>query len=83
MPIAWRNGIWRCSSVMPPSSGMRPTRGSGRPKLGVVAGDDDVAAEDHLEAAAEREAVDAGDDRHVERLAQGDATEAAGPGCAQ
>ena len=33
MPIAWRNGIWRCSSVMPPSSGSRPTRGSGRPKL--------------------------------------------------
>ena len=33
MPIAWRNGIWRCSSVMPPSSGRRPTRASGRPKL--------------------------------------------------
>ena len=63
---------------MPPSSGSRPTSGSGRPKLASLAGDDDVAAEHHLEAAAEREAVDAGDDRQVQALAQGDAAEAAG-----
>ncbi len=31
--MAWRYGIWRCSSSMPPSSGRRPTSGSGRPKL--------------------------------------------------
>ena len=79
MPMAWRNGIWRCSSVMPPSSGMRPTRASGRPKLASSHGHDDVAAQHHLEAAAEGVAVDARDHRHVERLAQRDAAEAARP----
>ena len=33
MPMALRNGICRCNSVMPPSSGKRPTSASGRPKL--------------------------------------------------
>ena len=33
MAMALRNGICRCSRVMPPSSGMRPSRASGRPKL--------------------------------------------------
>src|SRR6185369_6095381 len=33
MPMACRYGIWRCNKVMPPSSGMRPTSGSGSPKL--------------------------------------------------
>ena len=41
--------------------------------------DDDIAAEHHFESAAERMAVDARDDRNVERLAQRDAAEAAGP----
>ena len=79
MPIARRCGTCRCSSVMPPSSGRRPTRGSGRPKRRLLGRDDDVAAQHHLEAAAQRVAVDAGDHRHVERLAQRDAAEAAGP----
>ena len=68
---------------MPPSSGIRPTRGSGRPKLASSRRDDDVAAEHHLEAAADRVAVDPRDHRHVERLAQRDAAEAAGRGSAQ
>ena len=32
-PIAGRTAICRCKSVIPPSSGIRPTRVSGRPKL--------------------------------------------------
>ena len=64
---------------MPPSSARRPTRGSGRPKLALSRGDHDIAAEHHLEAAAERKAVDARDHGHVERVAQRNAAEAAGP----
>ena len=41
--------------------------------------DDDVAAEHHLESAADRVAVDARDHRDVERLAQRDAAESARP----
>ena len=33
MPMAWREEIWRCRSTMPPSSGRRPTRASGRPNV--------------------------------------------------
>src|SRR6185369_2074625 len=40
---------------------------------------DDVAAQDHFEAAAERVAVDARDDRDVERGANRNAAEPAGP----
>ena len=64
---------------MPPSSGRRPTRASGRPKVALLGRHDDVAAEHHLEPAADRMAVDARDHRHVERLAQRDAAEAARP----
>ena len=51
----------------------------GQAERRVLGGHDDVAAEHHLEAAADRMAVDARDHRHVERLAQRDAAEAAGP----
>ena len=55
----------------------------GQAEARFLAGHHDVAAEHHLEAAAERIAVDARDHRHVERLAQRDAAEAAGPRRAQ
>jgi hypothetical protein len=51
----------------------------GQREARLLAGDDDVAAEHHLEAAAHRDAVDPRDHRHVERLAQRDAAEAARP----
>src|SRR5581483_4335384 len=40
---------------------------------------DDVAAQHHLHAAAQRMPVDAGDHRHIERVAEREATEAARP----
>jgi hypothetical protein len=56
-----------------------PHQRLGQAEARFVAGDDDVAAEHHLEAAAERVAVDARDHRNVQRLAQCDAAEATGP----
>src|SRR6185369_10888337 len=50
----------------------------GQPEARLVAGHDDVAAQHHLEAAAQRVAVDARDHGYVERLAQRDAAKAAG-----
>ena len=79
IPIAWRNGIWRCSSSHAAVQRQAPDQRLGQAEARLVAGDDEVAAQHHLEAAAEREAVDARDHRHVQRLAQRDAAEAAGP----
>ena len=55
-------GIMRGRRCTPPAPAMRPTRGSGRPDAGMIGGDDDVARQRHLEAAAERVAVDGGED---------------------
>lgn len=50
----------------------------GEAEPGTLGGHDDVAAEHHLHAAAERVAVDPGDDRDVEAGAQAQAAEAIG-----
>src|SRR6185437_283833 len=54
----------------PAHARLRPT------ELPAVRGDDDVAAENHFEAAAEREAVHPCDHRDVERSPEGEAAEA-------
>ena len=62
---------------MPPASAASPTCGSGKPKRAFSRGDDDVAGERDLEAAAERDAVDGCDDRLVAVEAVGQPAESA------
>ena len=71
------NAFWmpsiRTVRVTPPPPGSRPRVTSGRPIYDAldVGGDAVVARQRDLQAAAERGAVDGGDDRLAERLERG------------
>ena len=68
----------RASSAIAAVEREAPDARLGQAECRVGRSDDDVAAEHHLQAAAQRVTVDARDHRHVERVAQRNAAEAAG-----